>query len=143
MSSLKEGRKKLWSVEYRWATIEYEGEEKFGGRMQDVKGVFYNQESGEPASTFEAKYAVADKTSSTLRVHGEVTVTYIKEKATLTCKSVTYLAEKAIVEAEGNVSVDSPTYVMSGLPKVMTDEDFTIVATPEYFENPNVEKTKK
>lgn len=129
-SPIEEGHAKLWSAQYQWATIEYYDEDDFGGRMRNVQGTFFQ---GDAVSTFTAELAEAEKATKTLKLSGLVTVTSIKDKSKLTCKSVTYFANKEIIEAAGDISLDSPSYTMTGLQKVMTNPDLTIVATPEYF----------
>lgn len=120
-----------WSIEWESAQLEYTSDQKFGGRMKNVKGVLYDK--GKPASTFVAIEAVADKGSSKLRLVGGVRVTSTEPKGALFCGELVYDGIAGIIDAKKGIEVDYETYQVRGIEALRADSNLVVVATPESF----------
>ncbi|HMS56054.1 MAG TPA: LPS export ABC transporter periplasmic protein LptC [Fimbriimonadaceae bacterium] len=125
------GQEDLWKVSWKSAKLEYTDDSRFGGAMNDVSGVIY--ENGKPVSQFTATEAVASKEDNILLLSGEVKVTSVKPEGTLSCEEVRYDGEKRRIEASGNVRVDSGLYSAGSFERVYARPDLTMIATPEWF----------
>jgi len=122
----------LWSIEWESASLEYTTDQRFGGRMKNVKGVFYAQ--GQPASSFVATEAVADKGTNSLRLIGGVRVTNEDPKGALYCGELVYDGVKGIIDAQKGIEVDYESYRVRGIEALRANAKLTVVATPESFE---------
>lgn len=122
----------LWTIEWESATLEYTTDQKFGGTMKNVKGVFYAK--GEPASTFVAVEAIADRGTSSLRLVGGVRVTNENPKGSLFCGELVYDGVKGIIDAQKGIEVDYESYRVRGIEALRANAQLTVVATPESFD---------
>jgi hypothetical protein len=138
-SDLVNGKRvRLWTVNWARASILFESEENFGGKMVEVTGTIF--ENDQPASTFKAAEAYANRASNTLKLTGGVSVKSVKDGSTLSGSEVIYFAEKSLIEASGNISLDAKTYTISGIPKILASSDFSEIATPDMYKGKNAKK---
>lgn len=121
----------LWTIEWESATLEYTTDQQFGGRMKNVKGVFYDK--GEPSSTFVAIEAVADKGKNSLKLVGGVRVTHAEPYAMLYCGELVYDGIAGIIDAQRGIEVDYEAYRVRGIDALRANAKLTVVATPESF----------
>lgn len=122
----------VWSIEWESASLEYTTDQQFGGRMKNVKGVFYSQ--GLPTSSFSATEAVADKGTSSLRLIGGVRVTNEKPKGSLYCGELVYDGVAGLIEARKGIEVDYETYRVRGIQALRANAELTVIATPDAYE---------
>jgi hypothetical protein len=124
-------RERLWSVTWSGARLEYAGEGSFGGSMQGVRGVIY--ENDRPVSTFEADAAQASKESNVLKVSGNVRVVVDEFKVNVTCDQIEWRPDDNVVAASGAVRVVMPGFELGPVPRVLSTPAFQHFATDELF----------
>lgn len=138
-SDIVDGKRiKLWTVNWERASILFESEEKFGGKMVQVTGTIF--EKDQPASTFTAGEAYANKESNTLKLSGGVSVKSLKDGSLLKGSDVLYFAEKGLIEAAGNITLEAKKYTISGIPKILASADFSEIATPDMYKGNHAKK---
>lgn len=128
------GRELEWTCSADSSEVTYDGNGKLSGTLRNVRGFLY--EKGRQASTFEAREAYADQASNVLRLSGGVKVTGVVERATLSAGQVSWLAERKMIEASGDVQVSSQQYEMGKMQKLWAKPDLTDVGTPDMFAAP-------
>lgn len=121
----------LWTIEWESASLEYTTDQQFGGRMKNVKGVFYDK--GLPSSSFVAVEAVADKGTSSLKLVGGVRVTNAEPQGMLFCGELMYDGVAGIIEARKGIEVDYETYKVRGIEALRANSKLTVIATPDAF----------
>jgi hypothetical protein len=126
-----EDRKKLWSIEWGEAQLEYNDDGHFGGTLAEVKGQFFRQ--GVPAAEFLARQAETKLGSSVLSIEGGIRLSSKEPALTLTCDKVVWNPDLQRIEARGNVKVDSPRYTMGPAEVLFCSPDLKVIATPNMF----------
>jgi hypothetical protein len=130
-----EHRRQLWHIEWQKAEAQVSGEIPTFGTMTGVRGEIY--QNGKPPKVFRADTAIADKQSDVLTLSGQVSVYSPDQKANLKCDKVVWDPHKEIVQATGNVTVGNDKYTLTGLPAIMARSDFSVIATPDMFQEAN------
>lgn len=107
------------------------GETPTIGTMKDVTGDIY--QAGQSPKKFRADQAVADRKSNVLTLSGKVSIYAPDQKANMKCDKVVWYGEREVLDGEGNVSLVTDRYSLTGLNAVEARPDFSVVATPDMF----------
>jgi hypothetical protein len=99
--------------------------------VQKSSGDLYK--NGKVASRFSSTEAKAVTVTRKLVLDGNVKVTSLTQKVTLKADKITWMEDKGLFAAIGNVSVDSPDWKMENLPEVWATPELDKFGTPKNF----------
>lgn len=122
------------------AGIEETGDNQFF--IETVTGEVFSK--GEVASTFIADSAKAATETKKLVLNGNVKITSLGQntvktaqsndkKLTLTADKITWMEDKQLFAASGNVQIDSPDYHLGNMDEVWATPDLSKIGTPNKF----------
>jgi hypothetical protein len=139
MTQQGEDQKPSFTVRWKRSTLaiqESAGEGKFQevtGDLLDANGV---------ASKFTADAAVAKKNPAILAMTGRPEIKSLRNDAVIRADTIRWLDSYGLIEANGNVSIDSPEYSLRGVPALLASRDMSKVGTPDVFKK-QIEATMK
>ncbi|HVL38618.1 MAG TPA: hypothetical protein VM328_04420, partial [Fimbriimonadaceae bacterium] len=131
MATREGKREDVWKVRWERAELEYAGEGSFGGTMHGVSGTIY--EGGVEVSDFSAQRAQADKESNLLRLSGQVRVVARESQSVLTCDTLDWLDVTEMLQAQGNVTLETPAYQVGRFPVIWAAPELEEYGTPDRF----------
>ncbi|MEJ5169504.1 MAG: hypothetical protein WHU10_00810 [Fimbriimonadales bacterium] len=124
--------RKLWSVRWRRASLDYGADGSFGGSMERVEGVLFGAR-GE-TSRFEALRAEARQKEDWLKLAGSVRLEAQDPPAALRCEEVLWDAASGIVKARGGVRLETPAYSVGPFEELWSTPDLSYFSTPDLFD---------
>ncbi|ARU42117.1 LPS export ABC transporter periplasmic protein LptC [Armatimonadetes bacterium Uphvl-Ar1] len=111
------------------AGLQEDGENEFF--ITGVTGEIYSD--GKTASTFTADSAKAVTESKKLVLDKNVKVTSLSQKMTLQADKITWMDDKQLFAAVGNVLIDSPDWQLGKMPEVWATPDLSKIGSPNKF----------
>jgi hypothetical protein len=124
--------RKLWTVQWASASLDYGSDGSFGGTMDRVRGALFGR-NGERTS-FEADRAEARQKEDWLKLSGHVRLEAQDPPARLRCEEVLWDAAASTVKARGGVVLETAAYSVGPFPELWATPDLTYFSTPDLFE---------
>ncbi|MFN3684099.1 MAG: hypothetical protein ACK41F_09210 [Fimbriimonadaceae bacterium] len=124
--------RKLWTVQWSKASLDYGADGSFGGTMVGVRGALFGR-SGE-RSLFEADRAEARQKEDWLKLSGRVRLQAQDPPSSLRCDEVLWDAAAGTVKARGGVVLETAAYSVGPFPELWATPDLTYFSTPDLFE---------
>ncbi len=103
--------------------------------MSDASGTIYDK-AGKPKLIFSARTGIGDKENNVLRLHGDVRVTSIEQKETLTSDALAYDAKAKLLHATGNVRFQGNVGTIGTFSELVATSDFKRIGTSDMFSTP-------
>lgn len=88
---------------------------------------------GEVASTFTADEAKASTETKKLVLDQNVMIKSNSQKLTLKADKITWMEERQLFAASGNVKIDSKTWQLGDMPEVWATPDLSKIGSPNKF----------
>lgn len=127
-----EPRRKVWSVRWKSADLTISEGGRFSGEMRGVEGNLYRGQA--LASRFRAELGLADRDSSVLKLSRGVIVETTMPKVRLTCDAMRWDPEREVIEATGNVRLETEDGVLGPFQKLWLSPELRVAGTPDLFE---------
>lgn len=125
-------RYKAWTVRWKEATLDYtEGEQHPGGDMTSVEGTIFQRDGAQ--SQFSAQNGHAEKGTGILTLDGSVDLNAGNPAMKMRCDRIVWDAEKQLIVAKGNVTLEGNGYTLKGVSELWCSPDLRHVATPEMY----------
>jgi len=90
-------------------------------------------ENNKTSSTFSAKEAKAATETKKLVLTGNVKLTSVPQKVMLSADKITWMEDKELFAATGNVQIDSPEWQLGNMDEVWATPDLSKIGTPKHF----------
>jgi lipopolysaccharide assembly outer membrane protein LptD (OstA) len=90
-------------------------------------------ENKKTSSTFSADDAKAATETKKLVLIGNVKLSSVEQKVSLTADKITWMEEKELFAATGNVQIDSPEWLLGKMDEVWATPDLSKIGTPSKF----------
>ena len=123
----------VWTARSAGATLRSQDDKAFGGEFDQVSGRLFTE--GKAVSEFAADRGLAERESERLRLSGRVRVTSTKPPATLTAREVLWRPERGLIEALGDVRIQTPEYDAGPFERLWATPDLRRFGTPDTFPN--------
>lgn len=137
----QQGEDQKPSFVVRWERSKLEIQESAGeGQFEVVTGDLID--SNGIASQFSSATAVAKKAPAILELKGRPQIKSLRNDAVIRADTIRWLDAYGLIEANGNVSIESPEYSLRGVPALIASRDMSKVGTPDVFKK-QIEATMK
>ncbi len=99
--------------------------------LEGVTGEIF--ENKKTSSTFSATEAKAATETKKLVLTGNVKLTSVPQKVSLTADKITWMEDKELFAATGNVQINSPEWQLGNMNEVWATPDLSKIGTPSKF----------